>query len=195
MDWLANEDAMVFFCREVLPLIRRDEPGATLWIVGRSPTSRVLRLAREAGVTVTGRVDDVRPYMADAAVYVVPLRIGGGTRLKIFEAMGMGKAVVSTAVGAEGLPVDDGRHLLIADEPRTFAAAVVRLMRDVAQRRALETAARALVVDRFDWAAVTNELDEAIRRFARRRAADAAEGASRGAVDLGATPQVGNELT
>ena len=116
-----------FFCREILPLIRAEEPEVTLSIVGRAPTPAVRRLAAEHGVEVTGRVDDVRPYMRDAAVYVVPLRIGGGTRLKIFEAMAMGKAVVSTAVGAEGLPVDGGEHLLLADEPRGFARGVVRL--------------------------------------------------------------------
>ena len=136
MDWLPNEDAMVFFCREVLPLIRADEPGVTLSIVGRAPTPTVEKLADGHGITVTGRVDDVRPYMRDAAVYIVPLRIGGGTRLKIFEAMAMGKAVVSTTVGAEGLPVTSGEHLLLADEPRTFARAVVRLLRDVGRRRA-----------------------------------------------------------
>ena len=103
MDWLPNEDAMQFFCREILPLIRAEEPDVRLSIVGRAPTPAVKRLAEEHGVQVTGRVDDVRPYMKEAAVYVVPLRIGGGTRLKIFEAMSMGKAVVSTTVGAEGL--------------------------------------------------------------------------------------------
>ncbi len=131
MDWLPNEDAMLFFCREILPLIRAEEPDVTLSIVGRAPTPAVRRLASEQGVQVSGRVDDVRPYMREAAVYVVPLRIGGGTRLKIFEAMAMGKAVVSTTVGAEGLPVVGGEHLLLADEPRGFARAVVRLLRDV----------------------------------------------------------------
>ena len=118
---------------------------------------------------MTGRVDDVRPYMRDAAVYVVPLRIGGGTRLKIFEAMAMGKAVVSTTVGAEGLPVTPGEHVLLADEPRTFARAVVRLLRDVGRRRELERAARALVVERYDWSAVAGELEDALIRVARVR--------------------------
>ena len=109
MDWLPNEDAMLFFCRDVLPLIRAAEPGVRLTIVGRTPTPAVRKLADDAGIRVTGRVDDVRPYMKDAAVYVVPLRIGGGTRLKIFEAMAMGKAVVSTTVGAEGTAGDQRR--------------------------------------------------------------------------------------
>jgi glycosyltransferase involved in cell wall biosynthesis len=166
MDWLPNEDAMLWFCREIFPRIRADEPKASIVIVGRAPTPAVHRLASDHGVTVTGRVDDVRPYMKEAAAYVVPLRIGGGTRLKIFEAMAMGKAIVSTAVGAEGLPVTDGRDVLIADEPRAFASAVVALLRDVDRRRALEQAARALVVERYDWSAVAGELEQALIRFA-----------------------------
>ena len=102
MDWLPNEDGMTYFCREILPRIRQQEPETTLSIIGRAPTPAVKRLADGTGIEVTGRVDDVRPHVAAGAVYVVPLRIGGGTRLKIFEAMAMGKAVVSTTVGAEG---------------------------------------------------------------------------------------------
>jgi sugar transferase (PEP-CTERM/EpsH1 system associated) len=166
MDWLPNEDAMLFFCRDILPLVRAEEPDVKLSIVGRAPTPAVKRLAAEHGVTVTGRVDDVRPYMRDAAVYVVPLRIGGGTRLKIFEAMAMAKAVVSTTVGAEGLPVTGGEHLLLADEPRGFARAVVRLLRDVEKRRSVEQAARQLVVAKYDWSVVAGDLEEALVRFA-----------------------------
>jgi sugar transferase (PEP-CTERM/EpsH1 system associated) len=162
MDWLPNEDAVTYFCREIFPRIRADEPEATLTIVGRAPTPAVRRLAADAGVTVTGRVDDVRPYMEQAAVYVVPLRIGGGTRLKIFEAMAMGKAVVSTTVGAEGLPVTHGEHLVVADEPHLFSRSVVRLIRDLERRRALEAAARTLVVNRYDWSAVARELEESL---------------------------------
>ena len=173
MDWLPNEDAMLFFCRDILPLIRAEEPGVHLTIVGRTPTPAVKKLADAAGVTVTGRVDDVRPYIREAAVYIVPLRIGGGTRLKIFEAMAMGKAVVSTTVGAEGLPVTNGQHVILADEPREFAASVVGLMRNVESRARLEAAARALVVERYDWSAVAGELEDALIRFASHGAADA----------------------
>ena len=169
MDWLPNEDAMLYFCRDILPLIRSEEPGVTLDIVGRAPTRAVRRLGEQPGIRVTGRVDDVRPHVRDAAAYIVPLRIGGGTRLKIFEAMAMGKAIVSTTVGAEGLPVTDGEHLLLADEPQRFAKAVVRLVRDAGRRRALESAARALVVDRYDWSAAGQELDRALAQFARTR--------------------------
>jgi len=166
MDWLPNEDAMLFFCRDVLPLIRAEEPGVRLTIVGRTPTPAVARLAADPAITVTGRVDDIRPYVKDAAVYVVPLRIGGGTRLKIFEAMAMGKAVVSTTVGAEGLPVQSGEQLLLADGSEAFASAVVGLLRDVDRRRALEQAARTLVVEAYDWSAVARELERALARFA-----------------------------
>jgi sugar transferase (PEP-CTERM/EpsH1 system associated) len=165
MDWLPNEDAMLYFCRDILPLIRVQEPDVSVSIVGRAPTPAVQRLAIEHGVAVTGRVDDVRPFMRDAAVYIVPLRIGGGTRLKIFEAMAMGKAVVSTTIGAEGLPVRDGEHVLLADTPPAFAGAVVRLLRDVGARRTVEAAARALVVARYDWSAVAGELEGALIRF------------------------------
>ena len=101
--------------------------------------------------------------MEEASVYIVPLRIGGGTRLKIFEAMSAGKAVVSTTIGAEGLPIVDGTHAIVADKPRTFASAVLSLLRDTARRKAIERAARSLVVEQYDWSAVAGELDEALR--------------------------------
>jgi polysaccharide biosynthesis protein PslH len=163
MDWLPNVDGVQFFCREILPRVRQAVPEATFSIVGRAPTPAVRRLAQEAGVEVTGRVEDVRPYLAQAAVYVVPLRIGGGTRLKIFEAMSAGRAVVSTRIGAEGLPVEDGRHLLLADDPPAFAHAVVKLLHDESARRALGQAARALVTERYDWAAAAERFEDALQ--------------------------------
>jgi len=162
MDWLPNEDAMMHFCHDIMPLIREQEPHVHLSIVGRAPT-RAVRALASPSIEVTGTVDDVRPYVKRAAVYIVPLRIGGGTRLKIFEAMSMGKAVVSTTVGAEGLPIVDGIHALIADEPRAFADAVVSLLRDTRRRAALARAARYLVVTHYDWSAVAGELDDALR--------------------------------
>jgi sugar transferase (PEP-CTERM/EpsH1 system associated) len=167
MDWLPNEDGMTYFCREILPRIRQAEPDATLSIIGRSPTPSVRKLAEIPGVEVTGRVDDVRPHIARGSVYIVPLRIGGGTRLKIFEAMSMGKAVVSTTVGAEGLPVTNGSDIAIADEPARFAHAVVHLMRDVEARRQIEAAARRLVVEKYDWSAVASDFEDALLRAAR----------------------------
>jgi len=162
MDWLPNVDAVMFFCREILPLIRQAEPNVTFTIVGRSPTPAVERLAQDAGIEVTGRVDDVRPYLAASTVNVVPLRIGGGTRLKIFEAMAAGRAVVSTTVGAEGLPTENGRHLLLADDAVAFAGSVVTLLRNAEARQAIESEARALVTERFDWSAVATHFDDAL---------------------------------
>jgi glycosyltransferase involved in cell wall biosynthesis len=164
MDWLPNEDGMLYFVRDILPRIRQLEPDATLSIVGRAPTPAVKRLADVHGIEVTGRVDDVRPHIAAGAVYVVPLRIGGGTRLKIFEAMAMGKAVVSTTVGAEGLPVTHGHDVLIADEPARFAQAVVHMIRSVDARRRIESAARRLVVERYDWSASAADFEHALAR-------------------------------
>lgn len=168
MDWLPNEDGMLYFCRDILPHIRRAAPDVTVSIIGRAPTPAVRRLAQDARIEVTGRVDDVRPHVARADVYVVPLRIGGGTRLKIFEAMSMGKAVVSTTVGAEGLPVTAGRDIVIEDDPARFADSVVHLLRSEPDRRRIEAAARQLVVDRYDWSAVARELETALVRAAER---------------------------
>ena len=131
MDWLPNEDGIFYFANEIFPLIRRQVPDATLCIVGRKPSRRLQDLAsRVPNIQLTGWVDDVRPYLAQRAVFIVPLRIGGGTRLKIFEAMSMGKAVVSTSIGAEGLPVKNGEHLLLADDPASFAESTLRLLGD-----------------------------------------------------------------
>jgi polysaccharide biosynthesis protein PslH len=164
MDWLPNEDGMEYFVHDILPLVRQHEPGATVSIIGRSPTPAVKRLADVPGIHVTGRVDDVRPHVAEGAVYVVPLRIGGGTRLKIFEAMAMSKAVVSTTIGAEGLPVTSGQNIVIADDPARFADAIVRLIRDDGMRRRIETEARRLVVEKYDWSAVARDFEEALAR-------------------------------
>jgi polysaccharide biosynthesis protein PslH len=162
MDWLPNEDAMLYFVRDILPRIRAAQPDITLSIVGRAPTPAVQRLAQENGIDVTGRVEDVRPHVAAAQVYVVPLRIGGGTRLKIFEAMSMAKAVVSTTIGAEGLPVTPDRDIVLADEPARFADAVVQLIRDRERRQRIERAARRLVVQKYDWAAVSRDFEQAL---------------------------------
>ena len=167
MDWLPNEDGMQYFVREILPRIRQVEPQTTLSIIGRAPTPAVKRLAELPGIEVTGRVDDVRPHIADGSVYIVPLRIGGGTRLKIFEAMSMAKAVVSTTVGAEGLPVTHGHDIVIADEPARFAQTVVHLIRDAELRGRIETEARRLVVDRYDWSAVAEDFEDALTRLQR----------------------------
>jgi sugar transferase (PEP-CTERM/EpsH1 system associated) len=167
MDWMPNIDAVTWFVTDVLPLVRRQVSDASLTIVGRDPTPTVRELvARVPGVTVTGTVPDVRPYLERAALVVVPLRVGGGTRLKIFEAMAMEKAVVSTQIGAEGLPVQGGEELLLADDSPSFAAAVVSLLRDEAMARRLGEAAAARVRRDFGWAAVTKQFTALCERVA-----------------------------
>jgi glycosyltransferase involved in cell wall biosynthesis len=168
MDWYPNEDGMLHFLAAILPRIRREAPEAGLTIVGRGPTPRLLSAAAAAGARVTGRVDDVRSYMGEGAVYVVPLRVGGGTRLKIFEALAMGKAVVSTTVGAEGLPLTPGEHFIVADDPASFASAVVSLLRDPGRRRALGAAGRQLVEARYSWPQVAREFESHLEAVCRR---------------------------
>ena len=152
MDWLPNEDAINYFTEQVMPRLKQEIPDVTLTVVGRNPYSSLLELAkRDPSVIVTGRVDDVRPYMERAAAYVVPLRIGGGTRLKIYEAMAMEKAIISTSIGAEGLPVRDGAELLLADTPESLAGAVIRVLKDKALAKELGGRAAATVREKFGW--------------------------------------------
>ena len=170
MDWMPNEDGVLHFLHSILPLVRRELPGVTFSIVGRNPSQRLrFAAASEAGVEVSGRVDDIRPYVHRGALYVVPLRIGSGTRLKIFEAMAMGKAVVSTTLGAEGLPVTDGLDIAIADTPEEFAATVVSLLRDPEKCRQMGLAARHLVESRYSWRSVAAEFDAVLRRVIEQR--------------------------
>lgn len=158
MDWLPNEDAIRYFMREIMPLIKKKVPDAMLTVVGRNPPAALVDLSKEdPSLIITGRVDDVRPYMESASAYIVPLRIGGGTRLKIFEAMAMEKAVISTTIGAEGLPLTDGVELLLADEPDTFADAVVKVLSDSGYASELGQRAAATVRQKHGWEPVTED--------------------------------------
>jgi glycosyltransferase involved in cell wall biosynthesis len=163
MDWHPNEDAMCYFINSILPLLRREAPEVSLTIVGRNPSRQLRDAATAAGVTVTGTVDDVRPYIQRASVYVVPLRIGGGTRLKIYEALAMGKAVVSTTIGAEGLPLEEGVHILRADEPDAFAGKVLDLLRNRARRKELGLAGRRLMEREYSWSRVAQDFERQCR--------------------------------
>jgi glycosyltransferase involved in cell wall biosynthesis len=164
MDWEPNIDAMEYFCAQVWPRILAEFPHAVFQIVGRTPFPRVQRLASKS-VVVTGTVPSVTEYLRDATVVVVPLRIGGGTRLKIYEAMAMGKALVSTAIGAEGLTFENGRDLLLADDANSFADAILLLLRDAQVRRRFEQAAVELAAQ-FDWSVVARQFAEALQRIA-----------------------------
>lgn len=163
MDWEPNVDAVDYFCAQIWPRIRAEFPDAIFQIVGRTPVAKVRRLA-SVSVEVTGTVPAVGEYLEKASVVVVPLRIGGGTRLKIFEAMAMGKALVSTSIGAEGLAVENGRDLLLADDASRFADAVVLLLRDAAIRRKFEEAAVRLAAQ-YDWSQVVERFAEVLRKL------------------------------
>jgi glycosyltransferase involved in cell wall biosynthesis len=160
MDWLPNVDAVMHFVSDILPLIRQKLPAATFTIAGRSPDAKVFKAVQGlAGVSVTGKVDDMRPYLWGSKISIVPIRIGGGTRLKIYECMAAGIPVVSTTVGAEGLSYKDGEDIVIADDPGAFASACVRLLSDDAARRAVAGNAVARVHRDLSWEAVSREFE------------------------------------
>ncbi len=170
MDWEANIDGVDYFCREIWPDVLMEVPGAKFRIVGRNPPARLKRLASDS-VEVTGRVPSIVQHLHEAMVLVVPLRVGGGTRLKIFEAMAARKAVVSTTIGAEGLDVHDGQDILLADTPKAFAMSIVTLLRDAAKRKLLETAAARLAANN-DWATITTRFEETLVQAMQRSGAD-----------------------
>jgi glycosyltransferase involved in cell wall biosynthesis len=165
MDWRPNQDAARYFVSEILPLLRQSRPELECTFVGRSPPADIQVLAQIPGVHITGTVEDVRPYVERAAVYVVPLRIGGGSRLKILEALAMGRAVISTTVGTEGLDVIPDRHIVLADDPRAFAESVLRLLDDPQRCLDLATEGRHLVEQRYGWDALTNKFASFIRQI------------------------------
>ncbi len=160
MDFRPNIDAVLWFGQRVLPLIQARRPGVTFAIVGQRPHPRLEALRGRPGVTITGYVEDVRPYLAGATVYVAPLRVGGGTRLKLLEAMMMRAPIVSTTVGAEGFPVTHGRELILADEPESFAAAVLDLLPNPVRRAELGAAGRAFAEAHYGWDRLVPHLEE-----------------------------------
>lgn len=159
MDWLPNQDGAAWFVSEAWQQLRAKHPEVHFQIVGRNPSPMVQNLAQQEGVEVLGTVPDVRPYLAEAAVIVVPLLVGGGTRIKIFEAMAMGKPVVSTTIGAEGLKVNHDEHILLADTAEDFEAAVSRLLTGVEERRRIGQAARKLVDENFSAEPVARQFE------------------------------------
>src|SRR5208283_1503085 len=167
MDWEPNVDGVEYFCSEIWPSIKAKIPQARFRIVGRNPDRRVQKWASDS-IEVTGRVPSVVEHLHQSAVVIVPLRIGGGTRLKIYEAMAAGKAVVSTTVGAEGLDVHHGRDIILADDAQTFSQAVLMLLRDGELRNrygkaAAETAAR------YDWPAIGQRFSQVLESVAEKK--------------------------
>ena len=160
MGYFPNEEGARFFCREVMPLLQNGELSPRVYLVGKDPPASVRALDDGRSIIVTGRVEDVRPYVERAQVFVVPLRTGSGTRLKILEAFSMGKAVVSTSVGAEGIPARNGKEILLADDPETFAIQVQRLLESSELRQELGRAAHELVKETYDWTSISRQLLE-----------------------------------
>lgn len=159
MDWRPNQDGVKYFIEEVFPLIRRRVTDATFTVVGRKPPQWLVELAAATdGVTVTGTVDDVRPYIARSALYVVPLRVGGGSRLKILEALAMDKIVLSTSVGAEGLAVEEGKTALLRDTAHELADTACQVLDDPACFQQLGKDGRTLILQQYTWDAITQTM-------------------------------------
>lgn len=160
MDWMPNIDGATWFVREILPLIRARLPECALAIVGRKPGPELKRLAEaDSRIRVTGTVEDVRPWLWGSAVSIVPLRIGGGTRLKIYEAMAARTPVVSTTIGAEGLDVNNGNNIQLADSAGDFARRCIALLEDTGERERLATAGWELVTNRYSWEVVAKGME------------------------------------
>lgn len=157
MDYVPGEDAAVYCATAIFPRVQQTIPDAELWLVGSNPPPRVRALDGGA-IHVTGRVPEIVPYYRDTHVALVPLRAGGGTRLKILEAMALSRPVVSTTIGCEGLNVRDGEHLLVADDAESFADAIIALLTDPDLYQRITTNGRARVVEQYDWDAISAQL-------------------------------------
>ena len=171
MSWSANVEGIHFLLDEVWPSLVAARPNIQAMIIGRNPPASLSDKikARRLNVTLTGFVDDIRPYVARSHVYVIPLFVGSGTRIKAFEAMAMGRPVVSTSLGIEGLDVTDGEHFLMADDPVAFTRGILSLLDDAAQRGRISTAARRLMEERFSWRNVAAQFEAICLRTLTRR--------------------------
>jgi glycosyltransferase involved in cell wall biosynthesis len=169
MSWLPNLDAMVYFKDEIWPLLKTKLPDIKIAIAGEKPTKELADFSkRDPMFQVKGFVDDVRPFIAEAAVYVVPIRIGGGTRLKILDAMAMGKAIVSMSIGCEGIEADDGKDIIVADEPEDFANKIMALLTDEQRRQSIERNARENAINKYAWGKIGPHLEDVYYKLAKK---------------------------
>ncbi|UCC80220.1 MAG: glycosyltransferase [Candidatus Zixiibacteriota bacterium] len=160
LDWHANEDALIYFLNDIYPLILSRKPNLKLTIVGKNPSAKLKTLCGKfASVVLTGRVPDVRPYIFNSEVYIVPLRVGGGTRLKILEAMAAEIPLVSTEIGCEGIKVSHQKNILIADSPSDFSEQVLKILDDEKLGRALTAEAKKTVLEEYDWRIIAERLN------------------------------------
>ncbi len=175
MDWMPNIDGIRWFVGEVYPLIKAATPDITLDIVGRRPTAEVSELANlDSSITVTGGVPDVRPYLAHGDIFIVPLRIGGGTRIKIFEALAMAKATVSTTIGAEGLPLEAGKDILLGDTPTEFASQVNQLLEYSDIKNTIASNGFTLVVENYRWEKIAQNFHQQLMKLTDKSVAQSA---------------------
>ncbi len=163
MDFRPNVDAILWFAQEVLPVIKQQVSDVHVYIVGQQPHARLDTLRADPAITITGAVDDTRPYIAAASVYLVPLRMGGGTRLKLLEALSLQAPIVSTTLGAEGFAVTHDQELLLADDAASFARSVVELIEDRERARSLGVAGRSFAVQHYDWRSIVPRFEEVYR--------------------------------
>jgi glycosyltransferase involved in cell wall biosynthesis len=160
LNWYPNEDAMIYFCGHVLPIIKKRVPEVVIHIVGQKPPEKLHKMAAgDSSIRLYGFVKDIRDYVPRASVFVVPLRVGGGTRLKILDAFACGKAVVSTTIGCEGIAVTNEQDILIGDSAEEFAQKVIQILEDDALRKKLERNARLLVEQKYSWRAIGQDLE------------------------------------
>ena len=166
MDYAPNEDAALHFVEDIFPLVKAKRPQVQFWIVGSAPSARVKALTRISGIHVTGKVDDVRPYVRNATIFVSPLRVGSGVKNKILAAMAMEKAIVATPLSIDGLDLADNREVLLAQDSQSFADKVVRLLVDPEEIRRLGTNGLACVRSKYSWGAMAKSLENAIHSVA-----------------------------
>jgi len=167
MTWYPNLDAIIYLTRDIWHLIKAEVPDLSMTLIGRQPSKEIREFCRQdSSFRAEGFVDDVRPYISKAAVYVVPIRVGGGTRLKILDAMAMGKAIVSTSIGCEGIDVTDGKDIIIADHPEEIARRTVELLKDRSTRERIGQQARETAVEHYSWKKIYPSLEKAYNAVA-----------------------------
>ena len=155
LNMFANKDAVIFFLKRIWPTIKAKKPTCRFFIIGQDPPPELNELeSKDSSIIVTGYVDDVRPYVSSASVYIVPLRVGGGTRLKVLDGLAQGKAIVSTSIGCEGIEVTHGENIVIADDPGEFAHRVIDLLENKKDRSRLGKAGRQFVKDNYSWGTI-----------------------------------------
>ncbi|VAX32448.1 hypothetical protein MNBD_NITROSPIRAE02-919, partial [hydrothermal vent metagenome] len=160
MNSIYNREAVDFFIEEILPLIQKEIPGVTFTVVGKSPTKKLLHIAKtNKNIEIVGYVEDVRPYICKAAVYIAPIKSGGGTKLKVLNALSLAKPVVTTSVGAEGIEVKDNKHLVIADDPGLFAKRTIELLKEPQNAAKLGENGRRLMVEKYDWGIIGEKMN------------------------------------